>query len=329
VKVLVTGGAGFIGANLIRSLIEHTNYNIHVLSPKNTNPWRLYGLDKEIIIHEVDMADFACVRQLVLSARPRVIFHLAAYGGMPNELDQKMIYNVNFYGTINLLNVCKEVGFDVFINTGSSSEYGKKNSAMSEDLVLEPISDYAVAKAAATQFCYKEALLHKLPLYTVRPFAIYGDYELHSRLIPSILVGALRDKPIQLSASHYVRDYLYIKDLITLFLTIMKQKPQNHYLFNAGTGNETSIDHIVATVEQILNKKLLVQWGTQTPRPWEPEHWQANISTAKKVLNWSPKYTLEQGLKESLAWFKKNISLYVKDSNENKHPSHASQTTTV
>lgn len=328
-KVLVTGGAGFIGANLIRALIEHTNYDIHVLSQKNTNPWRLYGMDKEIIIHEVDMADFARVRQLVLSIRPRIVFHLAAYGGMPNELDQKMIYDVNFYGTINLLNVCKEVGFDVFINTGSSSEYGKQDSAMHEDLVLEPVSDYAVAKAAATQFCCKEARVFKVPVYTIRPFSIYGDYELNSRLIPTILVGALCDKSIQLSAPHYVRDYMYIKDLISLFLAIMQQKPDANYIFNAGTGVQTSIGHVVATVEHILGKKLSVQWGIQTPRPWEPEHWHADMFRTKKVLAWSSQYTLEEGLKESLAWFKKNISLYAKDSHEDKHVSHSAQSSSV
>jgi nucleoside-diphosphate-sugar epimerase len=122
---------------------------------------------------------------------------------------------------------------------------------------------------------------------------------------------------------------MHIKDLVSLYLAVMEQKPEHYYIFNGGTGVESMTSHVVMTVEKILGKKLPVQWGIQTPRPWEPEHWRADVSVSKKALDWSCQYTLEQGLKASLDWFRKNISLYTKDSHENRPKPHSSQSTPV
>ena len=153
---LITGGTGFIGSHLVRRLVQQ-NERVHLIIENDANLWRIDDLSKNINVHEMSLADHQRVTNLVTAIRPDRILHLASYGGMPYESNQQLIYDVNFYGTMNLLNACKSFGFECFINTGSSSEYGKKQTAMHEDDVLAPVSDYAVAKAAATQFCLKEA----------------------------------------------------------------------------------------------------------------------------------------------------------------------------
>ncbi len=308
--ILVTGGAGFIGANLVHELVTLDDTTVHVLAEPGSNYWRLATILEKITVHEVSITNHAAIRQLVLSLRPHEIYHLAAYGGMPDQQDQAAVFAVNLYGTIHLLNVCKEVGFDVFINTGSSSEYGKKNIPMAESMPLEPVSDYAVAKIAATHFCLKEALVHKLPIYTVRPFSVYGDYEMPTRLIPTIISHALQKKTMSLASPHNVRDYIYIKDMTALYHTIAKQKPTTALVFNGGSGIQSSTDDVVNAVEKITQTPLTIQWGQAASRPWEPTHWQADISLAKTVLNWQPQYRLQQGLSASLAWFENNLYLY-------------------
>jgi len=312
-KYLITGGAGFIGANLVRELLKKQDKNIFLIVEKNTDLWRLQDVLEYINFIDADLTNYDSLERQIKIIKPDVIFHLAAFGGLPNQLNQKLIFDVNFYGTVNLLNACKQVGFDCFINTGSSSEYGFKDHPMREDDVLHPVSDYGVAKAAATQFCLKEALFNELPVYTVRPFAVYGDFEMPGRLIPSIIVNALQDKQINLSSPNFVRDFIYVKDFVDFCLQLSVIQPDQQFVFNAGTGLQSTIKYVAKTVQAIVQKPLDICWGASVPRPWEPKVWQANIDRAKELLGWTPKYSLKDGLTESLKWFDKNISFYVKD----------------
>jgi nucleoside-diphosphate-sugar epimerase len=249
---------------------------------------------------------------------------------MPYQNDQETIFNVNFYGTVNLLNACKAVGFTCFINTGSSSEYGIKDTPMHENTLLEPVSDYGVAKAAATQFCLKEALFNKLPVYTVRPFSVYGDYEMPTRLIPNILVNALRDTLINLSSQHSVRDFIYIEDMIALYDAIAQRPPRSMYILNGGTGKQSSIGNVITIVEEFMGKTLDVRWGTSSPRPWEPRAWQADSTRTQTSTGWKPCFTLREGLAASLVWFAQHMSSYEhKDTdgtNTNYQPKHSAPT---
>lgn len=308
---LITGGAGFIGANLVRKILTTTsNPLIHIIEPSGTNLWRLADIQDQITIHSLNLIDFKEVENLVLALKPDVIFHLAAYGGMPNEQDQLMVYHVNLYGTINLLNACKKFGFDCFINTGSSSEYGKKSKPMKEADQLEPISDYAVAKVAATNYCAKEAILNKLPIYTVRPFSVYGNYESPTRLIPSVINSFLQKQPLNLSNPSNVRDFIYIDDMIDGYLTLERKKPTNIFTFNIGSGVQSCIQDVVTTLQSLTQVTIPLMWQTTASRPWEPTHWQADIELAQNILSWTPHYSLETGLKKSLDWFTRNQNLY-------------------
>jgi nucleoside-diphosphate-sugar epimerase len=181
---------------------------------------------------------------------------------------------------------------------------------MREDLVLEPLSDYGVSKAASTQYCLKEALFNKLPIYTIRPFSIYGNYEAATRLFPSVILNSLQDKELNLSAPHYVRDYVYIDDMVDIYMAIATQKPKEAYVFNAGTGTQYCIKDVVNTVGKILNKEIKTLWGTQQPRPWEPKTWVADTHLAQQVLGWKSKYSLELGIRKTIQWFENNLYLY-------------------
>jgi len=308
---LITGGTGFIGANLTRKLLnQEPNATIHLITQPGSSQWRLHNIAHKVFIHEIDLTNFTTITGLVQQIKPTTIFHLAAFGGMPNEQHQDMVFKVNLDATVNLLNACKQVGFDCFINTGSSSEYGKKNNAMREDDVLEPISDFGVAKAAATQFCLKEALVNQLPIYTVRPFSVYGPYELATRLIPTVITNSLINKPLNLASPTSVRDFIYVDDMTDLYLAIANKKPQEALIFNAGSGTQSTVQDVVTAIEVLEQKKLRVSWGTQVPRSWEPTHWQADVSRAKQVLGWQPRYTLETGLKTTKSWFKEHLHFY-------------------
>ncbi len=325
--IFITGGAGFIGANLIHRLIRDGHTSLHVLVEKNSDLWRLQPALSSFTMHEITLTEHATIRSLIHHIKPTHIFHLASYGGMPHQNDPKTIYDVNFYGTINLLNACKEIGFECFINTGSSSEYGIQDQPMHERMLLEPVNDYGVAKAAATQFCCKEALFNKLPVYTIRPFSVYGDYEMPTRLIPTVLVNALQGTPLNLSSPHSVRDFIYIEDMIELYITVARKPPQNMYVLNGGTGIQSTIADIVDTVEKLIGKKLVINWSTSTPRPWEPTTWRADSTQTQAQTGWTPLYTLQEGLTNALVWFAQHIARYTRKETHDLAQSPYRQTT--
>lgn len=309
-KYLITGGAGFIGANLTRMLLKQTNSNIHIIEPPGANLWRLNNIKKQVTLHEIDLINFDAITQLVKTVKPEIIFHLASYGGFPSQNDQFMMYHVNLMGTINLVNACKAIGFECFVNTGSSSEYGKKDKPMKETDVLEPNSDYGIAKAAATQFCYKEALMNKLPIYTIRPFSVYGDYEAPTRLLPTVIKKILSQEPLKLSNPHNVRDFIHVHDMAAAYSAVADKKPAGEYVFNAGTGVQSTIQDVVQAVQSITQTSVPIEWQASTPRPWEPKRWQADMSISTKNLAWQPKYDLLKGIAKTIQWFDDNTHHY-------------------
>ncbi len=308
-RVLVTGGSGFIGSNLVRSLLDNDHEIYLFVQPEDTL-WRLQEILEKLHILNIELTDYAAITRVVQAIKPDIIYHLASFGGMPDQSNQKAIFDINFTATVNLFNACKKVGFECFINTGSSSEYGKKNIPMSENLVLEPVSDYAVSKAASTQFCLKEALFNKLPAYTIRPFSVYGDAELFSRLIPTVILSMLGHKTLQLSNPKLVRDFIYIDDMVGALRTVAEKKPQNNFIFNAGSGVQSTIQDVVDAAQACWPTEVNIQWGAHTPRPWEPTSWVADITLSKQILGWSPKFSLTTGIEKTIIWFNNNLHLY-------------------
>ena len=149
-----------------------------------------------------------------------------------------------------------------------------------------------------------------LPILTMRPFAVYGYFEEKERLIPTVIKSCLTNKELKLSSPISVRDYIFIEDVISAYLTIIEniQKIKGE-IFNHGAGIQTTIDDIVNLIKKITQSNVKPQYGKIEPAQYEPKSWRADISKIKNILNWQPRYNLEEGLKKDIEWFRKNISL--------------------
>lgn len=305
-EILVTGAAGFIGANLVRRLLKE-DYIVHAITSKGGNLWRLKNVEKKIVIHEGLLDDLKKIKQLFRKITPYAVFHLATYGSYPFQQDTHMMIDTNIIGTLNLLESLKEVNYKQLVVTGSSSEYGKKEKPMKESDLLAPNNYYAVTKAAQTHLCQVYAQSNRKPLVIFRLFNVYGPYEEKGRLVRSVIESALAKKPISLASGREARDFTYVLDVVDAFMHVLKQKQFIGEIFNIGTGIQTTIGELAKTIVYLVGQKVPIRLGAYKGREWDAFHWKADISKAKSVLGWSPKTSLNEGLRKTIEWYRENI----------------------
>ncbi|HEY3453465.1 MAG TPA: NAD-dependent epimerase/dehydratase family protein, partial [Bryobacteraceae bacterium] len=218
-RVLVTGASGFVGANLVRRLLQD-GHECHLLLRRQHQSWRLQAVAPAVQIHEVDLEDDEAVGRVVAAVRPDWVFHLAAYGAYSNQVGIRQMAVTNLLGSAALLDASAAAGVQAFIQAGSSSEYGYKDHPAAEEEALEPNSHYAITKAAATHYCQLSARRLDFNAVTVRLYSIYGPYEDPNRLIPTLILHGLRGSLPPLVSPRIGRDFVYVDDAVDAMLRI-------------------------------------------------------------------------------------------------------------
>ena len=303
-KFLVTGAAGFVGACLTRRLVG-MGCKVHALVSSQGDLWRLKDILPLLTLHRGDITDEAFLRDLCSETSPSIIYHLATHGAYPLQTDAKRILMTNVLGTCHLLKALETVGYKLFVNTGSSSEYGFKDEPMREDDLLEPNSYYAVAKAAQSMYCQFTARSQKKSIVTFRLFSVYGPYEESSRLVPTILRRCLQGEDLQMASPNTARDYIFVEDVVDAYLNVGPLLNNGGEIFNIGTGRQTSLKLITDTVLDLTQARVKVLWNAMPGRIWDSSFWVGDIEKSKKALAWEAKTELRQGLLKTMEWFKK------------------------
>jgi nucleoside-diphosphate-sugar epimerase len=307
-RSLITGATGFVGSNLLRALVSN-NFETHVTIRKDSDVWRISEVIDQVEVHYCDLTDQERVKQTVLEIRPQLVFHLAAYGATPSDKEKVKILNANFMGTVNLMNACVESGFECFINTGSSSEYGIKLEPMKETDILAPVDDYGVSKAAATLYCQSIAKNHDLNILTLRLFSPYGYFEDPDRLVPYLIRTCLNDEPVVLYNPKSVRDFVFVEDVVKAYFDAVDSadKVASGEIFNVGSGKQHSVKEIFDIVQGNTGyeKNAIVDSSKSEMRPGDKATvWEADATKTKKILGWEARTPLSEGIKKTVAWFK-------------------------
>jgi nucleoside-diphosphate-sugar epimerase len=308
-RVMITGATGFVGAHLARRLLRD-GHDVHLLAQEDYTPWRIESIRSEMHFHVGDLANRETLTMVVRKIQPDWIFHLAAYGGYSSQTDLHKMVQTNVAGTTNLVEACLKVGFEAFINTGSSSEYGFKDHAPSEKECLEPNSHYAVTKASTTLFCRYTGQFENVHLVTLRLYSVFGPYEEPTRLIPTLILRGLRGELPSLVNPNVVHDFIYIDDVIEAYIlaaSVSGQEPGA--IYNVGTGVQTSMGEVVKTAQQVLKFGVEPNWGSMPNRHWDIRVWAADNKKIREELGWYPKYNFGQGFQLMLNWFHNNPTM--------------------
>ena len=301
-RVLLTGGTGFVGANLARRLLSD-GHDVHLLVRRGHCDSRVEEIRDSVQFHTVDLTSKEGVLKIVKEVRPEWVFHLAVYGAYPDQQNIETMVRTNIKGTIHLVSACQSVGIDAFVNTGSSSEYGYKDHPPCERAWLEPNSNYAVTKAFATQFCRYTAQDRNLNLRTLRLYSVYGPYESPCRLFPAVISAGMKGQLPPLAKADTSRDFIYVEDVIDAYLLAAScSDGEFGAVYNVGTGVQTTLRDVVQIARRYFGISSEPKWGTMPNRGWDTDVWVADSCKLQDELGWRPRFTVERGFQKMVDW---------------------------
>jgi UDP-glucose 4-epimerase len=308
-RVVLTGGTGFVGANLVHRLVAG-GHQTHLLVRPGFSPWRIESVLDRITLHEVDVADADRVKAALNTIEPAWIFHLAAHGAYSWETDAGQITRTNVLGTKNILAASLDVGVEMVVNTGSSSEYGRQDHAPSETEQGTPDTPYGIAKAAATAMCAYVATVHGARVCTLRLYSVYGPYEDPRRLLPSLIVHGRRGLFPPLVSAATARDFVFVEDVVDAYLAAAQQtSAASGAIYNVGTGVQTTIGEAVDVARRALRIPGEPQWGRMPPRVWDTDTWVADARKIRAELGWAPRVTFAEGFERMATWLDRHPEL--------------------
>jgi len=301
-KILITGGAGFIGSHLQDKLIKE-GYKVIVID--NLSTGKKENLNKKAKFYKIDICS-PKILEIFQKEKPKVIFHLAALPRVPVSIEKPVkTSKVNILGTINVFKAGVKAKAKRIVFISSSSVYGEqKKFPLKESMLPNPLSPYGLQKLTGERFAKLFTQLFKIPIVSLRYFNVYGpriDFgSEYSLVIGKFLRQKAKNQPLTIYGDgNQTRAFCYIEDVVSATILAMKSKKiKGGEVINIGSEKSYSVNYLANLIggEKIYLPK----------RPGEPRHTKADISLAKRLLNWKPKVDLKEGLRITKEWFLKN-----------------------
>ena len=318
-KILITGGAGFIGSNLAEEIIK--KHKVVVIDNFNDtyNPIQKRNNIKEIknnnnyTLYEIDLRNKEDINNVFKKEKNfDFIIHLAGIGGVrPSEENPKFYYEENVITTINLLEVMKKYNCKNIIYFSSSSVYGNSNKDKFKetDITDTPISIYAATKRSSEIMLYNYYINYHFNIVIIRPFTVYGPRQRPDLAIHTFTKRILNNEEITIFGDgSMIRDYTYVDDIVDgviKAINYMKTKNEQYEIFNLASSSPNSINKIVEIIQELTNKKAKIKHEEKPIGDVNKTY--GDISKAKKTLNWNPKTNFKDGINNFIEWYKKEM----------------------
>lgn len=313
-KILVTGGAGFIGSRTIRKLLDlnydvvcvdnFNNYYDPKIKERNISQFKK---ERRFSLYKQDICDLRGLNKIFKNEKPEKVCHLAAQVGVRASLKNPHLYiETNIGGTLNLLQLSVATGVEGFVFASSSSVYGhsKKIPFSEDDPTDKPVSPYATSKKAAELLIYTYHCLHNLNCTILRFFTVYGPSG-RPDMAPFLFVDSIfKGKTLKkFGRGDSERDYTYIDDLVDGIVMAIKQDFPFE-IINLGNDHPIELNYLINLIERILKKKAII--GKFARQPGDVNVTWANITKARKLLGYRPKVSIEEGMEKFITWYLNN-----------------------
>jgi UDP-glucuronate 4-epimerase len=310
-KLLITGGAGFIGSHLVEALAARgdsvsaiDNFNdFYDPAIKRSNVNNFPG---SVRLHEIDLCDPVAVSGALAQEKPDAIVHLAARAGVrPSVQSPELYLQTNIFGTFNLLEAARQNGVSRFIFASSSSVYGATRTLpfREDQPILQTLSPYASTKLAGEQLCSNYSYLYGLQVVCLRFFTVYGPRQRPDLSIHRFTHLIANGKPIEVYGDgSAARDFTYVDDIIQgLFGAIEFQGPPFD-VFNLGENNTIDLLSMIGEIEKALGRKATIEF--RPPVPGDMPRTFADITKARKLLNYQPTISIQEGIPKFVHWYR-------------------------
>jgi len=316
-KTLVTGAGGFIGSHLVEELVNRGASVRAMVHYNSRNDWgNIELLPKEIQnkieIVSGDIRDPFFTRKAVRGCD--IVFHLAALIAIPySYIAPKDFVDTNVVGTLNILQASLDEKVKKVVHTSTSEVYGTAlYTPIDEGHPLQGQSPYSASKIAADKIAESYYRSFDLPLVIIRPFNTFGPRQSARAVIPTIITQALSSEEVQLGLLTPVRDFTYVKDTVEGFIKAAESEKSVGEVINIGSGKGISIKELVEIIIKLIDKKVKI---TMDPRRLRPEKSEVMVLVcenrkARNLLKWSPRFSLENGLKETIAYISRHLKEY-------------------
>lgn len=318
-KALVTGAGGFIGSHLVEYLIEK-GFEVKAFvryNSKNNWGWIEESEYKDKIeVYTGDIRDFDSVRDSMKGVD--IVFHLAALIGIPYSYISPLAYiKTNVEGTYNILQSARELNIKRVVHTSTSEIYGTAQYVpIDEKHPVNPQSPYAATKSGADQLALTFYRSFGLPVSVIRPFNTFGPRQSARAVIPTIISQILAGKKeIKLGNLDSTRDMNYVGNTVDGFVHVGLHEKSIGEVINLGSDREISIGDLANLIAKLIGTKIEIKIDQRRIRPGksEVERLLCDFSKAKELTGWAPKYTLEDGLKETIEWIRNNLKYFKTD----------------
>ena len=303
-NVLVTGGAGFIGSNVVDGLLDN-GFKVTVLD--NLSTGKKENLNPLSRFYKTDIRDKKALEEIFKEVKPEIIYHLAAQIDVRKSVaDPAFDALTNIIGSINLFELAVKYNVKriIFSSTGGALYGEPDNLPANESTEIAPLAPYGVSKYCTEQYLNYFKRIYGIERVILRYANVYGPRQdpLGEAGVVAIFTGRILngEKPIIYGDGNQTRDYVYVKDIVKANLLAMDGKEGT---YNVGTGIETSVNGLVKMFSSALNKKIDPIYAP--PRKGEVQRISLNGAKAKRELGFIPEYSLERGLEETIEWFKK------------------------
>ncbi|HXF25931.1 MAG TPA: GDP-mannose 4,6-dehydratase [Bryobacteraceae bacterium] len=310
-KILITGGAGFIGSHLCERLLAQghdvsTIDDLNDFYPLAMKRGNLAAIGTALHFHEGDIRDEERVERIFAEEKPEAVIHLAARAGVRPSIDQALLYeSVNVRGTMVLLEASRKNGVRKFLFASSSSIYGATRSIpfREDDWDTLPISPYAATKMAGEKVAYTYSHLYKLPVLCLRFFTVYGPRQRPDLAIRKFTEMIDAGRPIPLFGDgSSSRDYTYVNDTVQGILAALAYDRSAYDIFNLGNSTPIDLLGLVRLIEENLGKKAEIQWLPMQPGDVPITY--ADISKSKRMLGYDPQTPIAEGIRKFVEWYR-------------------------
>ncbi len=302
-KVVVTGGAGFIGSHLVEELAQR-DYSLLIIDDFSTGKRENLNAvlkNPKVKLVNGSITDLSLLQKLFKDID--YVFHLAAIASIPHSIvDPRLCHDVNAGGTLNVLNVARDNKVKKVINASSCAVYGDAPGLpQKEEMPCKPLSPYAVAKLAAEEYCRVFDMVYKLPTVSLRFFNIYGPGQdadaAYPAAIPRFIKLAKAGQPLKIYGDgKATRDYVYVRDAVNAFLLAVESDATG--IYNIGGGKSITVNELAKLINKLTDNKTAI--SHLTARTGDILHSRGDITKAKKSFGFRPKFSLEAGLKEMI-----------------------------